>query len=221
MFALIVADFMSSQANELSARVSADVTRLIGKSLATACEGRVRELRAAHDLRLTQAERLETLAWKTATLFELPCQLGALLGGASATDAAALASYGRCLGLAFQLAEDAAGAAGQLTRFGTTLEADLRAGIYGIPVLHALRHGGDASARLRAALGRVPLPTTDARAAAQLVAECGGEAAARSLAKHHASRARAALARLPSSPSRHALERLAHYAANHPSSDAD
>lgn len=214
MFALMVGDFLLSQANELSARVSADVSRLIGESLATACEGRVRELRTAHDLSPTQAERLEILAQKTATLFELPCRLGALLGGASATDAAALASYGRNLGLAFQLAEDAAGAAGRMTRFGTTLEADLRAGIYSIPVLHALRRGGNASARLRAVLGRVPLTAKDARTAARLVAECDGEAAARSEAAMYATRARAALDHLQSGPTRHALKRLTEYAAN-------
>jgi hypothetical protein len=40
-------------------------------------------------------EHVEVLSGKLATVFELPCQLGARLGGASRPTVDALATYGR------------------------------------------------------------------------------------------------------------------------------
>jgi len=55
---------------------------------------------------LTWDEYLKIIADKTAALFETSAKLGALVAGGSEKDVAALAEYGRSLGIAYQLRDD-------------------------------------------------------------------------------------------------------------------
>jgi geranylgeranyl reductase family protein len=220
MLALTAGDFLLGKANELAARAGTEVSRIIGRSLATATEGRVRELRHAHDPRLTTAERISIQTQRTATLFELPCRLGALLCGATAAEVTALSEYGRRLGLAFQLTDEARSVTGETTRMGTTLVSDLTAGIYGVPVLHVLRQDDAVSARLRNLLARRPMTDEDAQTARRLIEEGCGDTVARSLATEQADQARTALRRFARGPTRHALEGLVDHVLNpQPNSD--
>lgn len=55
---------------------------------------------------------------KTAALFEAACRMGALVGGGSAQQVAALGRYGQSLGLAFQIADDLLDLEGSGARVG-------------------------------------------------------------------------------------------------------
>ncbi|MCF3104918.1 geranylgeranyl reductase family protein [Streptomyces roseoverticillatus] len=208
MLALMVGDFLLSKANELATRAGTAVSQMFGQSLATATEGQIRHVRHAHDLHLTKAEHIAILAQQTATLFALPCKLGALLAGATTAEAAALEAYGRHLGLAFQLTEEARSATGQQTRLGTTLASDLASGIFGIPVLHVLHNNSKLSTRLKTLIVRCPDTNQDARPVIRLIAEGHGDTAALTLASQHAEKARAALRHFAPGSERHAMERL-------------
>jgi menaquinone-9 beta-reductase len=212
LFAMIVGDFLLSAAYELSSQVSGEVSRRIADALARSSEGRVRELRDAFRLELTPKEYLETLERKTATLFELPCRLGALLSGAHPAQANALSEYGRHLGMAFQLAEDVQALAGGSTRVGRALQADISEGIYGFPILWAARQGGPSAMELRDLLKRRSACPQDRRRALDLARTGGGDAEALRLAREYARRAQAALEGLPDDAARRSLAQLANYA---------
>jgi geranylgeranyl pyrophosphate synthase len=62
---------------------------------------------------MTETEHLEIVERKTAQYFEVPCRLGAALGGASARGIATLSQYGRALGIAYELTNEAMSAAGR------------------------------------------------------------------------------------------------------------
>jgi len=215
LFAVIVGDFLLSTAYELSARVGGEVSRRIADALARSSEGRVRELRDAFRPDLPEREHLETLERKTATLFELPCRLGAFLCGATPAEVDALSAYGRNLGMAFQLAEDVQALAGGSSRLGRALQGDLREGIYGFPILWAARREGPLATELRGLLKRRPLAAGDAARVLELAREGGGGEAALRLAREYAVRARAALdgAERPDREAVHrSLVQLAEYA---------
>ncbi len=212
MFALMVGNFLLIKAHELSARVGADVSRAIAEALARAAEGRVRELRNAFNLDLQEAEHLDILTRKTATLFELPCRLGAVLSGASAAQAEALATYGRHVGLAFQLADDVLAATGRASRLGKATGADLREGVYSLPVLRLLRRQDGRGERLRALLARRTPGADEARAMWALVRESGEADGALVVAHAQARQARDALRAWPDGPVLQSLGRLAEFA---------
>jgi farnesyl diphosphate synthase len=71
-------------------------------------------------------ERLQAL--KTGALFRFACELGAILGQAGAGERRALETYGQCLGLAFQIADDLLDREGSAETVGKATGKDHAAG---------------------------------------------------------------------------------------------
>lgn len=69
-------------------------------------------------------EKLKTAAYS----FQVPLHTGALLAGATSTQAAALAHIGSQLGIAYQLIDDILGTFGDPAQTGKSIESDLREG---------------------------------------------------------------------------------------------
>src|SRR5690606_26313918 len=91
---------------------------------------------------------------KTATLFEAATEVGAMAGGADNTARLALASYGRELGMAFQLVDDVLDYGGARGALGKNTGDDLREGKMTLPIILALQHATAAERRtIETALG--------------------------------------------------------------------
>jgi geranylgeranyl pyrophosphate synthase len=172
--------------------------------------GQLRETEHAFDVELTEVECLDIIAMKTATLFELPCQLGAYLAHADPRYTRALTRYGHHLGIAFQLTDDVLDISGHATTLGKPTGTDLREGVYALPVLTALRQapGG----QLAAILGQANPGPGDIDHAIALIRETDALSRVRRLAAQHAQRAASALTALPPTPTRTSLLALTDYA---------
>jgi geranylgeranyl pyrophosphate synthase len=210
--AALTGTYLFARASALLAPLGDIANHLASQAAVDLCTGQLKEIENAYNLELTEAEYLDILTRKTATLFELPCQLGAYLGGVSLSYADAFAVYGRHLGLAFQLADDALDLAGQAGRLGKATGTDLREGIYGLPVLRALQQDGMVAERLQALLAQARLTEEDVSEALRLVRESGAVADALEVARERARQAQAALGVLPDSLARLSLSHLAEYA---------
>jgi octaprenyl-diphosphate synthase len=101
-------------------------------------EGELLQMDEAFDVTLTEAEYLRRCRLKTANLFAASGQLGALLSGIDEASVAALAEYGRDLGIAFQIFDDILDFAGDEARTGKRVGTDLRDGTVTLPVVLAL-----------------------------------------------------------------------------------
>ncbi|MBX6386027.1 MAG: polyprenyl synthetase family protein [Microbispora sp.] len=112
---------------------------------------------------------------KTGALFGCACALGALHGGATAGQVAALRVFGERVGLAFQFVDDLLGIWGDPAVTGKPVHSDLRNRKKSLPVVAALTSGTPAGGAL-AALYRRPLAQSDLARAARLVEEAGGRA---------------------------------------------
>jgi heptaprenyl diphosphate synthase len=210
--AALAGTYLFARASALLASLGDVPNQLASQASVNLCIGQLQETENAYNLELTEAEHLNILARKTATLFELPCHLGAYLSGTSPAYLTALATYGRHLGLAFQLADDALDLTGQVTQLGKATGTDLREGVYSLPVLRALRQGGTVGEQLQALLGQVQLTEDEVKMVLRLVWESGTVAEALDVAREYARRAQTALAVLPEGPARLSLSRLAEYA---------
>lgn len=76
-------------------------------------------------LALPDVERMQ--AMKTGALITFGCEAGAILGGAPQAGRAALRTYGRSLGIAFQISDDLLDAEGKTEAIGKTAGKDARA----------------------------------------------------------------------------------------------
>ena len=96
---------------------------------------------------LTVEDYWPMISGKTAALLSACCQLGALLGGADDTRQEAYQSFGRYLGLAFQVQDDILGIWGDEALTGKSTASDLLEGKKSLPVLYGLEKKGKFAAR--------------------------------------------------------------------------
>jgi len=204
---VLVGDFLFARAFRLMVEDgSLRVLAILSEASATIAEGEVLQLITQNDTTSTEAQYLAVVEGKTAALFGAAAELGAVVAERPDDEAEALRSYGRNLGVAFQLVDDALDYSAEEAALGKTIGDDFREGKITLPVLLAFARG-DAAER---AFWRRTLET----------GEQGVEDLAQAqalLARHHAVRdtidrareygaaARAALACFPDGAERRAL----------------
>jgi heptaprenyl diphosphate synthase len=105
------------------------------------------EMRDFYDVDRTRERYLAAIDAKTASLIAFAAWLGAHLAGATRDEQARLERYGGVLGRAFQLADDILDLVGNAEQTGKIPGADLRQGIYTLPVIEAV--GSDEGLRER------------------------------------------------------------------------
>src|SRR5436853_4019293 len=87
---------------------------------------------------ITLDEHFDLIYRKTACLFSVCMRLGAILGGASVEQEAALGQYGHDLGMAFQIVDDVLDLTASEDVLGKPVASDLREGKATMAVIHAL-----------------------------------------------------------------------------------
>jgi octaprenyl-diphosphate synthase len=107
-------------------------------------EGEVMQLAAAKNTATTEDDYLAIINAKTAALFSAAAEVGAAIANRPAEEQAALRSYGRNLGVAFQLVDDALDYSGDSAHLGKSVGDDFREGKITLPVILCFRRGSDA-----------------------------------------------------------------------------
>ena len=156
------------------------------------CRGELREIHDLYNPHRSHASYFAAVDEKTATLFSLAAGLGARLSGADQSHIPGLEAYGRHLGIAFQVADDVLDLVGDPQVTGKASGADLRQGIYTLPVIYA----SEASPELQATLDGTADCTNSVRLAAAIRAASGIERAVEDC-RGHLELARREAARLP------------------------
>ena len=134
--AVLAGDYLFAQGCVLAATAGGEVTGILSRAIAEVCEGQIIETTAVGDPSRAPAEYMETIELKTAALFGAGCELGASTAGASEFRAS-LRTYGRKLGLAFQIVDDLLDLVGDPDVTGKIPGTDLREGVFTLPVLTA------------------------------------------------------------------------------------
>jgi geranylgeranyl diphosphate synthase type I len=114
------------------------VLRRFDEVILHVCEGQFLDISFEGDLRITTDDYLAMIGRKTAILISGSCELGALVAGATPANAAALAEFGKSVGLAFQIEDDILGIWGAPEVTGKPRAADLYRRKVSLPVVHAL-----------------------------------------------------------------------------------
>lgn len=209
---VLVGDFLYSRSFELMVSVGRmRVMEILAKTTNAIAEGEVLQLMNCGNPEVTWDDYFRVIDYKTAKLFEASAQLGAVVADAPPAVESALATYGRHLGIAFQIADDVLDYTADEAQLGKHLGDDLAEGKPTYPLLYVLEQGNDAQKRLvREVIETGARERLDAVVAA--VEACGAIAASYDAARCHAETAKNALTALPSSPCRESLLQLADFA---------
>lgn len=114
------------------------VLRRFDEVILQVCEGQYLDLSFEGNLAITTEDYLAMIGRKTAALVAGSCELGAMVAGASPATVAALAEFGKSVGLAFQIEDDILGVWGDPEVTGKPRAADLYRRKLSLPVVHAL-----------------------------------------------------------------------------------
>lgn len=207
---VLVGDFLLGQAFKMFVDVgSLSVLRIMSNAAATIAEGEVMQLAAAKNTSTTEDDYLTIINSKTAALFSAAAESGAALTQRPTEEQAALRSYGKNLGLAFQLVDDALDYAGDSTRLGKSVGDDFREGKITLPVVLAFRRGNDVErAFWSRTLEKGEIGDGDLDHAIGLMTKHRALEDTMSRAQHYGAMAVDALALFPSSPMKTALEQV-------------
>lgn len=141
---VLVGDYLLGQAFKMMVDVgSLEALRILSEASAIIAEGEVLQLGAAKNIMTTEADYLRVIEAKTAALFAAAAEVGPVIAEESVEMKQAARRYGKELGLAFQLVDDALDYGGSSADLGKDIGDDFREGKITLPVVFALERGTD------------------------------------------------------------------------------
>ncbi|KAI2627775.1 hexaprenyl pyrophosphate synthase [Hypoxylon sp. NC1633] len=211
--AVLAGDFLLGRASVALARLrNAEVVELLATVIANLVEGEFMQLKnTARDEQNPMwsddifTYYLQKTYLKTASLISKSCRAAALLGRADATTVESAYSYGKNLGLAFQLVDDMLDYTQSNEKLGKPAGADLELGLATAPLLFAWK----TTPELGRLVGRKFSQEGDVQRARELVYKSDGIEQTRALAEDYSQQAIAALQSFPDSEAKDGLIEMA------------
>ncbi|RAN38274.1 polyprenyl synthetase family protein [Hyphomonas pacifica] len=209
---ILVGDFLFARAfNLLVEANSLDILNRLATASTIIAEGEVRQLAAMQSGELPTEDYLAIVEAKTGALFEAAAETGAMSAGGDQY-AHALATYGKNLGLAFQIIDDVLDYGGTTSVIGKSVGDDFRECKITLPVIIAKRRGSDEDREFwEKAMNPDTQEESDLAHAVHLIRATGAAEATVQEAEAYAGLAKSALRTLPDTPYREALEDLADF----------
>lgn len=212
--AVLVGDFLFSRSFELMVEDgSLKVLKILSRASAVIAEGEVDQLTAQRRVETTEERYLEIIGSKTAALFAAACQIAAVVAERNEGEEAALDSYGRNLGIAFQLVDDAIDYSSDSETMGKGVGDDFRDGKVTLPVILAHARGDEAERQFwRDAMLGHRISDEDLRHAQMLIKRHSAIDDTLARARHYGQRAIDSLGQFPSGAARSALTEAVEFA---------
>lgn len=210
---IIMGDYVYSKAFKMLAELKMfKVMETLARTTHYMTIGEMAQIERKSNFDTTEEDYLMIIDKKTASLISAACEIGARIGGGDDETAKTCASFGRNVGLAFQIMDDILDFVGNEKVLGKPRGGDIRGGDITLPMIGALRN---APAKDRAALRELAsapdLEDGKLDELMKLMDTHGGLAYARERAVHYAQTAKAFLLLFDDSPSRDALQFAADY----------
>ncbi|MHC5073582.1 MAG: polyprenyl synthetase family protein [Planctomycetota bacterium] len=137
--AVLLGDFLLSRVFGMCAHLPTPVVEVISAGTMQLCEGELRQIVQKRNWSLSENEYIDIIKDKSAVLFSIACQLGAMLTQADERKTQSLRNYGLNLGIAFQITDDLLDITGSEDKTGKTLGSDVETRKPTLPVINLLR----------------------------------------------------------------------------------
>jgi octaprenyl-diphosphate synthase len=209
--AVLAGDFFYARASSMIVEDgSLEILEIFANTIRLMADGELLQLQRSFDSTVTEAYYYRVIDRKSATLLSAACEAGAILGGVTRAERRRLAEFGRELGLAFQLRDDALDYEAGEEELGKQPYTDVREGKVTLPLLLTLKRSTVAEReqifgvlKSAAALADTPpggdaaAPGLDLAPVLELVDRYRGVEDTVRRAREHIDRAEAAIAAFP------------------------
>ena len=211
---VLVGDFLFARAFELMVEDgSLKVLRILSSASAIIAQGEVDQLTAQRVIETSEERYLHIIGAKTAALFAAASRIAAVVAECGDAEEQALDDYGRNLGIAFQLVDDAIDYDGSASDMGKERGDDFREGKMTLPVILAYARGDEGERKFwQEAIAGFRTEDEDLAHAVELIRRHDCVTATRDRARHFAQRACDALSIFPDSRARRAMVEAAQFA---------
>ena len=201
--AILAGDILFSKAYAVisNTKTSGDSTRDLVSRLAKACvdicEGQWLDVRMSQQKRIpSQKEYITMIGKKTAALFDVSCAMGAICATKNQKDIENLSSFGRNLGIAFQITDDLIGVMGNTKITKKPVGNDLREGKKSLPILMAIKKSRGANKNnIMKVFGNSKATKADMQKAVNIIQSLGIEENVRNQAQKYAEKAQKSLSK--------------------------
>ena len=143
--AILAGDVLFSKAyliiskSNLSANASTQLVSKLSEACVDICEGQLLDIKMAESKKIpSETQYIKMIKKKTAALFDVSCSMGAICAHAKRKDISNLSSFGKNLGIAFQITDDLIGVMGNPRITRKPVGNDLREGKKSLPLLLAI-----------------------------------------------------------------------------------
>jgi len=201
--AILAGDVLFSKAfqiiteSKLSANATTKLVSRLSKACVDVCEGQLLDIKMAEEKKIpTQAEYIIMISKKTAALFDVSCAMGAICATNKSNDISNLSSFGKNLGIAFQITDDLIGVMGDPKVTKKPVGNDLREGKKSLPILMAIKSAkGKNKKIILKAFGNSKASRNDLNKAVSVIRSLGIEENVRKQALKYAEKAEKSLAK--------------------------
>jgi octaprenyl-diphosphate synthase len=211
---VLVGDFLFSRAFELMVEDgSLKVLKILSSASNVIAEGEVDQLTAQRRIDTGEEQYLAIIAAKTAALFAAACRVAPVVAEAGEEVELTLESYGRNLGVAFQLADDVIDYASDAETMGKGVGDDFRDGKMTLPLILAYARGNESDREFwRAAISGERAGDDELAHAIVLMRRTDALSDTIERARHYGRRAIDALAPFPGGKAKAAMIEAAEFA---------
>ncbi|MFB5623950.1 MAG: polyprenyl synthetase family protein [Nitrosopumilus sp.] len=199
--AILAGDVLFSKAfqvitdSKLPSSATTQLVSRLSKACVDICEGQLLDVKMAEEKKIpSQAEYITMIGKKTAALFDVSCAMGAICATNKPKDISNLSSFGRNLGIAFQITDDLIGVMGDPKITKKPVGNDLREGKKSLPILMAIKLAKEKDKKIiLKAFGNSKVAKTDLNKAVQVIRSLGIEQNVRKQALKYAEKAEKSL----------------------------
>ena len=133
---ILVGDYLLSRCFEMMVEDGdLEVLKLLSSTSAEISQGEVLQLQHNKEVDLLEETYLKIISWKTASLFSAATKTGAIISNTENKIKEALESYGKNLGLTFQIADDTLDYNSEIKLFGKEIGNDFYEGKITLPII--------------------------------------------------------------------------------------
>ena len=187
--------FQAVSGSSLGPERTANLLSRLSDACVKICEGQVLDIVMAERKGIpTRKQYIEMVSKKTAALFDVSCAMGAICADGTPKDISNLSSFGKNLGIAFQIIDDLMGVMGDPQITKKPVGNDLREGKKSLPIVAAIsRAKGRDRQHIMRCFGRPKAGKKDLQQAVAAIRSMGIEEYARGQAATYARRAQGSL----------------------------
>jgi len=139
--AVLLGDYLFAKAGEFAADTqNLRVVKLFSQTLEIISAGEINQAFNAFNLEQTRQHYIDRISNKTASLFSLATESGAVLSQAPEKSVQVLKEYGYNLGIAFQIIDDVLDFISTEEKMGKPIGSDLAQGTLTLPAMFVLEH---------------------------------------------------------------------------------